>query len=75
MYKNAYYGTSTNRIGLLAESGIEKDDLAKSKVQARLQAERQAKMDGGKPVLLKIILDNPIQCDEKIKPNRILVCE
>lgn len=75
MFKNVYYGTSTNMIRMLAESGMKKEDLVPSKTQARAVANRQAEIDGGKPILLKVILDDAEHEDGKIRPNKILVCE
>jgi len=75
MFINVYYGTSSNKIREIAEGGMKKEELVPSKTKAMALANRQAEVDGGKPILLKVILDETEHENGQIKPNKILVCE
>ena len=75
MFINVYYGTSSNKIREITEGGMKKEELVPSKTKAMALANRQAEIDGGKPILLKVILDETEHGNGQIKPNKILVCE
>lgn len=69
-----YYGTTSVKLSEIASVGLDNSILVCSKAQAEKQAEEEAAKIGGKPVILKILVDSEVRKNKPIGARKILIC-